>query len=197
MAQYDLRLDPEVVELSDDDELEYFDAQLKLAPEEDTFNINNPFLDLDVQVNTKYGVKDREIIDLTAIPDIDIPPSDDPITIRDDSPISSSFPNWSADAELITEAACLQMILNVLPDIAVDHALDLIRKKTTDTIRTIAKCENIIAELLDTGAYPKEPDEATKSLKRKRNLSDELSEYEKGERDLEIPLYEQDAYVQF
>jgi TRIAD3 protein (E3 ubiquitin-protein ligase RNF216) len=97
-----------------------------------------------------------------------------------------------AAGELITAAACLQMVLNVLPDISVDHALSVIYTSTKDDTRTTAECERIIAQLLDEGGYPKEQDEEN-SRKRKRNEIDSSSDFEGREEDAESPLYHRDA----
>jgi TRIAD3 protein (E3 ubiquitin-protein ligase RNF216) len=96
-----------------------------------------------------------------------------------------------AVGELITVSACLQMVLNVLPDISVDHTLSVIFTSTKDATRTTAECERIIAQLLDGGGYPKENDEEN-SRKRKRN-EDDSSGFEGGEEDAESPMYRRDA----
>ncbi|KAF2856359.1 hypothetical protein T440DRAFT_384760 [Plenodomus tracheiphilus IPT5] len=121
-------------------------------------------------------MNDRETIDLTEIPDIDVPPSDHPVI----------------DEQTITQAECLQMVLNVLPDISVDHALETINERTTDATRTIARCELMIAGLLDGEEYPKAADKA-KNKKRKRDDTDSLSDYEREDRDPTDKAYEQDA----
>lgn len=72
---------------------------------------------------------------------------------------------------LVTEAACLQMVINVLPAILVDYVLNLIRRITIDQTRTVAHCEAIILRLLE-GAHPTEAD-AVRAKKRKREDSDE------------------------
>lgn len=103
-------------------------------------------------------------------------------------------PGRHAQTDLVTGAACLQMVLSVLPDISVDHVLKLIQEKTTDATRTMVQCERLIAELLEGEPYPKEEEEAKKrKRKREDEAEDELSSYEKGERTLEIYGYESDA----
>ncbi|KAF2638077.1 hypothetical protein P280DRAFT_529774 [Massarina eburnea CBS 473.64] len=69
--------------------------------------------------------------------------------------------------EPISDIECVQLILNVLPDVSVDHLLSLI----SETARTPAACERIIARLLDGGTYPKEKEEA-ECRKRKRDSED-------------------------
>ncbi|KAI8936332.1 hypothetical protein NX059_006747 [Plenodomus lindquistii] len=136
---------------------------------------------------------DPDTIDLTAIPDIDVPPSDHHV-IDGGSPQPNAKARDSDDDSgmIMTEAACLQMVLNVFPDISVEHALKIISDKTTDATRTVERCGRLITELLDGGGYPKEADEAS-SKKRKRGAEDSLSDYERDERDPEIMGYEQDA----
>jgi TRIAD3 protein (E3 ubiquitin-protein ligase RNF216) len=130
------------------------------------------------------------VIDLTGIPDIDVPPSDTGPAY----PEAQEHRNFNEDddARLVTEAYGLQMILDFLPDISIDHVLDLLRRKTTDFTRTAAKCQNIITQLVEEGTYPKEAEEANKK-KRKRDDEDEGKEYDKAERDPEVPNYESDA----
>jgi TRIAD3 protein (E3 ubiquitin-protein ligase RNF216) len=111
-------------------------------------------------------------------------PQDTAMVMHNDHDLTAS--------ELITAAACLQMVLNVLPDISVDHALSVIFTSTKDDTRTTAECERIIAQLLDGGEYPKEKDEEN-SRKRKRNEDDSLSDFEGREEDAESPIYHRDA----
>jgi TRIAD3 protein (E3 ubiquitin-protein ligase RNF216) len=163
-------------------ELDALDAQHIADFAHDYPNLDDPIADL------------HEFVDLTNIPDIDVPPSD-AILPEDEEPQSDGrAPDWGEDAAVVTEAACLQMVLSVLPDISVDYVLKLIQEKTTDATRTTAQCEHFLTELLEGEPYPKESDEA-KNKKRKRDdeAEDELSSYEKGERDPEIGGYEHDA----
>ncbi|KNG51460.1 ring finger domain-containing protein [Stemphylium lycopersici] len=137
---------------------------------------------------------DHETIDLTGIPDIDVPPSD-PIEVDDDAlQRDGQAPEWGPDIQVVTEAACLQMILSVLPDISVDYVLKLIQEKMTDATRTTIQCEILLTELLEGEPYPKES-EAAKNKKRKREgeHEHELDSYEKGERDPKTDGYEHDA----
>lgn len=171
-------------------ELEAFDA--RSAAE---FALDFPDLDDPIaEFRAGFQANDRELIDLTGIPDIDVPPSD-AIVVEDNTPQPEGrAPDWGEDIALVTEAACLQMVLSVLPDISVDYVLKLIQEKMTDTTRTTAQCEHFLTELLEGEPYPKEADDA-KNKKRKRDdeAEDELSTYEKGERDPEIGGYEHDA----
>ncbi|KAF1996868.1 hypothetical protein P154DRAFT_442343 [Amniculicola lignicola CBS 123094] len=75
------------------------------------------------------------------------------------------------DRTIIGTDECLQLILNVLPDISIDYALGLIIEQTEDGTRCSADCERLIMMLLDQGAYPKEADEVNKR-KRKRDNGD-------------------------
>ena len=81
--------------------------------------------------------------------------------------------------DLVTAAACLQMVVEVLPDIAVDHVLQLIADQTQDHTRTPDACQRIISQLLDGGEYPKEEEEVSRKRKRERSLSE--SEEDNGE----------------
>ena len=98
-----------------------------------------------------------------------------------------------AAGEIVTEAACLQMVINVLPDVSIEHALSLIRKGTHDDTRTTIACERIISQLLDGGEYPKEQDVEI-SRKRKRNDDDDdLSDFERDAQEAGSPVYHREA----
>jgi hypothetical protein len=173
------------------DELDFFDA----VPNGDDAvvdltDMSGVLEEHNARYNPAYGAADDGIIDLTAIPDIDVPPSDDPILIEDGTRKSI---NEIGGADLVTEAACLQMVLNVLPEISIEYVLNLIKEKTADLTRTVAQCEGIVTQLLDGDAYPKEVDEA-KNNKRKRDVEEEdWSTYEKGEQDPALLSYETEA----
>jgi hypothetical protein len=77
-----------------------------------------------------------------------------------------------AEGELVTAAACLRMVVDILPDISVDHVLALIADQTQDNTRTLEACQQIVSQLLDNGAYPKEEEEAGHKRKRERSLSE-------------------------
>lgn len=119
-------------------------------------------------------------IDLTGladISDVEIPPS----------PVRA----LSEEVRPITEVECLQNILNVFPDIAVDFVTDLIQKEES---RTTIDCERLITKLLDDGAYPKERDEANQR-KRKRGANDEpdFAEFETGQQGVGVAGYRQNS----
>ncbi|KAJ4301860.1 hypothetical protein N0V90_003956 [Kalmusia sp. IMI 367209] len=92
--------------------------------------------------------------------------------------------------ELITPAACLQMVTSVLPEISANYVLQRIGEQTQDQTLTLATCERIITKLLDDGAYPKEEDEDN-NRKRKRENSHSEFENDNGQ-DL-YPNYRLDA----
>jgi len=127
--------------------------------------------------NIRFAGGHADAIDLTGledIPDIDIPP-DLPHPAR---PIDLEV----VERELVlTDAECLQMVLNVLPDIAVDHVLSLIQERNP---RTFDQCEQLITRILDDGAYPKENDEANNRKRKRDDDDDEVSMYENGEQDV-------------
>lgn len=186
----------EIVDLSSESEdevlegdgLEFFDAHFdRQSVVEDMPNVDGLLDELDARYRPLYEAEDG-VIDLTGIPDIDVPPSDAAWTDREDAEPS----NAGGEADIITEPVCLQLVLDVLPDISIDHVLNLIRENTTNLTRTAAQCENIITQILDGGAYPKETDEA-KNKKRKRDDEEEWKDYETAERDPEVASYESDA----
>ena len=116
--------------------------------------------------------QDQDLIDLTGledIPDVDVPPSE-------------AHPMSEEDAAVLTEAECLQMILNVFPDIAINYALNLINSRNA---HTSTKCQRLISNILDNEAYPKESDEINeRKRKRSRCGSDSdggIAKFEKGE----------------
>lgn len=153
---------------------------------------NNPHIDGNIaEPCGGPPVVDPETIDLTAIPDVDVPPSS-PVRLQGNVPQpDGQASDRNAHSRMLTETACLQMILSVLPDISVEHVLKLIKEKTTDATRTTARCEHLIAELLEGEPYPKEANE--KKRKREDESEHELSGYEKGERGPQVYGYEHDA----
>lgn len=153
---------------------------------------NNPRIDGNI-AEPRGGVPviDPEMIDLTAIPDIDVPPSN-PVGLQGNVPQpDGQASDQNEHSRMLTETAYLQMILGVLPDVSVEYVLKLIKEKTTDATRTTARCEHLIAELLEGEPYPKEANE--KKRKREDDADHELSGYEKGERDPQAHGYEHDA----
>ncbi|XPS98048.1 RBR-type E3 ubiquitin transferase [Ascochyta lentis] len=182
-----------VVDLTSDDEDEdvahngiaVLDA---VSVEEPTDNQNEFDIDQLLHGHYQHSETDhQEIIDLTAIPDVDVPPSDSGSSATQDVAPSEG----NSEAELVTEAICLQLVLDVLPDVSTDHVLTLIKTRTTDQTRTKAHSEQIVNELLE-GTYPKETDRNNK--KRRRIVdSDDVSDYEKDERDPGVLTYDADA----
>lgn len=187
-CHYTLEMDPvpfrfgsRVIDLVSDDE-EEADESGSNSNFEDAMGFDdeaalNDFLDLD------GGPPSGNLIDLTGledIPDIDVPPDTPPFVPADE------------DIEFITEAVCLQMVLNVLPDISVDHVLDLINERGA---RTVAECERLITKILDDGQYPKESDDVNQR-KRKRSEDDgdgdgdsDITDFEKGQQGKNAPDY--------
>ncbi|KAH7385628.1 hypothetical protein BKA66DRAFT_416205 [Pyrenochaeta sp. MPI-SDFR-AT-0127] len=170
-------------------ELEVFDAHFVQQLEDEYTNLGDLFDNLGAQ-----SANDRETIDLTAISDVDEPSSNSNLIDDDDPALDVRPSKWGDEGQILTEAACVQMVLSVLPDASVDYVFKVIQEQTTEATRTLVQCEQIITQLLDSGAYPKEVDEAKKrKRKRKRGDDDDLSEYEKEEPDPEVKGYQQDA----
>jgi TRIAD3 protein (E3 ubiquitin-protein ligase RNF216) len=97
----------------------------------------------------------------------------------DDFSLLEDIPDVDVDvAPTIDQAACLEMILNVFPDIAINHVLGLIGD---DNSRTVADCEQLIMQLLDEG-FPKESDEVNRRKRKRSNTSqdDDVAEFKKG-----------------
>ncbi|KAJ4986687.1 ring finger domain-containing protein [Stagonosporopsis vannaccii] len=184
MVQPAIRHDRQIVDLVSDDEADGFsddslslhDAQFVREQYDDEV-----FPDLDELDQYEHcNIENPDIIDLTAIPDIDVPPSEHNLNAVEDS-----VPIDAADgAQLITEAVCLRLVLDVFPDVSIDHVLTMIQERTTDLTRTKEHSERIVNELLE-GTYPKEADVASK--KRRREDSVEINEYEDDERDMGPP----------
>lgn len=175
----------QVVDLTSDDEndeVALHDARSIGEPidNEGNFDLDN----LHAYGHAEFG--NREIIDLAAIPDIEVPPSDFSSRVIEDAEPTDD----RATVELITEAMCLQLVLDVFPDVSVDHVLALIKKRTTDLTRTKEHSERIVNELLED-TYPKEADVASK--KRRREDSEESSDYENDEPEPGVLSYETDA----
>jgi TRIAD3 protein (E3 ubiquitin-protein ligase RNF216) len=192
--------DHEVVDLLSDSEtedesftrreLEDFDARSAAEFAHDYPEMDDPIAGF----RTQLREHDHQFIDLTEIPDVNVPPSDAVVVEEQEPQPEGRAPEWGDEATVVTEAACLQMVLSVLPDISVDYVLKLIQEKTTDTTRTTAQCEHFLTELLEGDPYPKESDDANnKKRKREDEAESELSTYEKAERDPEIGGYEHDA----
>jgi TRIAD3 protein (E3 ubiquitin-protein ligase RNF216) len=200
MAPLGFDLDHETIDLLSDSDSENEDfpgQELGFFDARPAAEFANDIPDLDDQIagiRMPNGANDHETIDLTGIPDIDVPPSD-PIVVEDDVPRPhAQASDWGRDAQVVTEAACLQMVTSVLPDISVDYVLQLIQEKMTDETRTMAQCEHFLTELLEGEPYPREADEAKKKKrKREDEAEDDTSNYEKDERDPEIGGYEHDA----
>jgi TRIAD3 protein (E3 ubiquitin-protein ligase RNF216) len=176
----DLDSDSEEDEVSED-ELGFFNAR---AAEHDYLGNEYPDMNMDgilEELNARYHPVHEAadgIIDLTGIPDIDVPPSD----LVGPASEAAESDDFDRDDQLITEAVALQMVLDFLPDISVDHVLQILKRKTTDLTRTSVKCQNIISQLVEDGDYPKEDDEAH-SKKRKRSNEDDWKDYDRAEPD--------------
>ncbi|KAJ4380569.1 hypothetical protein N0V86_003928 [Didymella sp. IMI 355093] len=192
MVQPAVRYDHQVIDLiSDDehdgfsnDEAEFFDVQSVGEPV--NFGPDFDLLD-DLPEFGNAEVDERDVIELTAILDIDVPPSDlNPHVVENAPPADAR-----GEVELISEAVCLQLVLDVFPDISVEHVLTMIQERTTYLTRTKEHSERIVNELLEEGTYPKEAENASK--KRRRADSEEFSDYEREEHHAEVPSYNTDA----
>lgn len=191
MVQPAVRHNHEVVDLiSDDendgysdDEAELYDAQSVGEPVDNGADFG--FLD-DLPEYGHSEIDEREVIDLTAIPDVDVPPSDfGPHVVENALPTDDR-----GEVEPITEAVCLQLVLDVFPDVLVDHVLAMIQERTTDLTRTKEHSERIVNELLE-GTYPKEAKNA--GGKRRRADSEDDSDFEKDEHSAGVLSYDTDA----
>lgn len=191
MVQPDLRYEHEIIDLISnneldalsDDEVEYFYAHSVGEP-------INFGADFDVLGLPDYGNADvdvRDVIDLTAIPDVDVPPSDvAPHAFEHATPASARV-----EIELISEAVCLQLVKDVFPHVAVDHVVTMIQERTTDLTRTKEHSERIVSELLEQGTHPKEKESASK--KRRREDSEDFSDFGQGEHATGILSYATDS----
>lgn len=172
----------------DEDGLEWFDAYDQEPGAANDFpDIDGMYEGID-EPNPPAQEVDRAFIDLTNIPDIDVPPSD-PVVVDSDAPTPEAADEGN---QLVTEAIGLQMVMDFLPGISIDYVLDIFREKTTDHTRTSKKCQDIIAQLVEAGDYPKEDENANKK-KRKRSDEDDWKDYEAAERDPAIAGYEDEA----
>ncbi|KAF1951495.1 hypothetical protein CC80DRAFT_424773 [Byssothecium circinans] len=177
-------MDGHIVNLVSDDE---YDSDFSFEPQDAHFNA---FADEHlhhhrVVANDADRADDSEFIDLTSladIPDLDMPEDPGPAV-----PVAVNAAPVSIDNEPVTEAECLQMVLNVLPDVSVQHVLTLIN----GAARTPTTCQRIILQLLDGDVYPKEQDEVD-SRKRKRE-SDDYEGLEPSEHDARAISYSKDA----
>jgi TRIAD3 protein (E3 ubiquitin-protein ligase RNF216) len=130
-----------------------------------------------IDLSEEDPVTPIDLTELNNIPDYNAPPS--PVQVP------------SEEVTPITETECLQNILNVFPDIAVDYVTDLVQNQEA---RTTSDCERLITKLLDDGTYPKERDEANQR-KRKRGANDEydFTEFETGQHGVGVAGYRQNA----
>ncbi|KAJ4354493.1 uncharacterized protein N0V89_006230 [Didymosphaeria variabile] len=94
-----------------------------------------------------------------------------------------------APGELLNTAACLQMVVQILPDISIDYVLALIADLTQDNTPTPEACQRIVTKILDDEGYPKEEEEATRKRKRERSVSD----FEEVDGNRLPPEYKDDA----
>ncbi|KAF2496158.1 hypothetical protein BU16DRAFT_368160 [Lophium mytilinum] len=94
-----------------------------------------------------------------------------------------------------TEDDALQKILDIFPDIAHDHVLNLYREGLHDGVLSSVWCDQLITRLVDSGSYPKESERRRKDLKRKRTDTqddeDAIRKFEKMERHNAGRLYSQ------
>lgn len=181
----DLATDDENEEDTDDD-IDSFDTQSAGEHADGEFDDDFDFNQFLHDPYPHTEIAPREVIDLTAISDIDVPPSDfTPPAVEDAAPTDDID-----EAQLISEAICLQLVVDVFPDVSIDHVLTLIRAGTTDQTRTKLHSEQIVNELLE-GTYPKEADVVSK--KRRREESDDASDYEKDEREPGMLNYHKEA----
>lgn len=194
MARRELERDREIIDLSSDsedhDDLDNevgLDAQFALD-----FPDDQELDDLFEGLPDMVGMEDHDFFDLNAIPDIDMSPSEEHNFDNMNPARYAHAEAMDGHARLFTAEECLQMVLDVLPDISVEHALQTIKENTQNSTRTLPQCEQLVAQFIDGGEYRKEADEAN-NKKRKRDADESLSEYEKDERDPEIRGYEADA----
>jgi TRIAD3 protein (E3 ubiquitin-protein ligase RNF216) len=170
-------------DLISEDEAEFFDASSEQSGPTDEDPDVDDMIGYNPVCETPNGV-----IDLTAIPDIDVPPSE-PMLMNMEPTEPEGL---NSDNMLVSEAVGLQMVLDFLPGISIDHVLTIIREQTTDRTRTNKKCQEIVMQLVEKGAYPKEEDEKN-NKKRKRNDEDDWKRYDTADRDPDITTYEVDA----
>jgi len=136
--------------------------------------------------------EDRDIVHLGAIPDLDPLPSEHH-SLDNRNPVQEDDAGDVQNlGRLCTKQESVQIVLDVLPDISVEHVLKVIDDNTTDATRTLLQCERLIEQIMDSGEYPKQTDE-TRNKKRKRDAEESLSDYENDERDPDILGYEADA----
>ena len=145
--------------VNSDDEIEFFNAASDRShtPDQDAVRYNS-----DDHNNNNMGPGNpaaAEVVDLTElenIPDIDVPPD------RARSPFELD------PVDALSDAECLQIILDILPDIQVNHVLGLLQ----DQAHSPEGCQRVIAQILDAGSYPKETD-INHDRKRKRENDDD------------------------
>lgn len=167
-----------------DDQIEFFDAQSVGSSADVGAHFDYPGNLPEYRDATIGG---RDVIDLTAVPDIDVRPSD----IVPQVVGNVALVDDGDDIELISEAVCLQLVLDVFPDVSVDYVLTMISERTTDLTRTKEHSERIVNELLEEDTYPKEAENASK--KRRRADSDDFGDFEKDEGTIGVLNYATDA----
>lgn len=155
-----------------DDIDEEWAAVLRIAEEAERMRNEAPFFDAQVSdaEEARY-VENR-------------PPTSDADLLERELEIQDLAP-----PDLLSEDGCLLRILEVFPDIAHDHVLQLYRAKFVYGLEvpeacTVASwCSELVVELLESGKYPRER-ERRQELKRKREESnpDIVKEFEKEDR---------------
>lgn len=101
----------------------------------------------------------------------------------EDSPAEQQVEPQVNQNQSLTEDECRQRILEVFPDIELDHVTNMIRERGDAVERTPHWCGRLIEQILDEGTYPKERDKRN-SLKRKRNDDDDdalIEQFEKND----------------
>lgn len=140
----------------------------------------------------RYGqsaIHQQNVIELVDIPDADVPPFNFSPLVAEYAALNDNF----NEAGIISESVCLQLVLDVLPDVSIDHVLGLIKARTTDQTRCRVHSEQIVNELLEN-TYPKEADILSKKKKRTRDEEgDEVSDYEKDKCGAGVLTYNKDA----
>jgi TRIAD3 protein (E3 ubiquitin-protein ligase RNF216) len=184
------RHDDDVVDLtSEDEDDELRDDDIENLDVESIGEHAGSELDFDHLLHDPYQnfeIGNRDYIDLTALPDIDVAPSEPASPNAGDAHLVDDVD----ETQLISETNCLRLVLDVFPDVSIDHVLTMIKARTTDQTRTKIHSEQIVVELLE-GVYPKEADMISK--KRRRADSEGFSDYEQVDHVTGIPNYDTDA----
>ena len=144
MVQLAVRRNYQIIDLTSDNEDDQLPAERVANLAAKSFSgPTNAEEHLDLNEVHRYGqsrIQQQNTIEMAAVPDADVPSSNFDPPVTEHAALNDSF----NEAEIISKSVCLQLVLDIFPDVSIDHVLDLIKAKTTDQTRTKVHSELIV-----------------------------------------------------